>query len=197
MHFLESYALVSGTPISKPFIKVEPIELPSKKYITFHPYCKKAPTRQYRSWVKVLELLIGDSNFDWEIVQVGGKKDEVYNGVNTDYLGNTSTHQLAYLIQNSGLHLGYDSFPVHLASHFARNIVAIYNMPPSISGPYFSDPKDVVLLEPEYPIVTNFVNGRFIEQKARISHSHMDELDLINTIKPENIYDGVKKLLDF
>lgn len=70
-------------------------------------------------------------------------------------------------------------------------------MPPSISGPYFSDPKDVVLLEPVYPTIMNFSNGQFIECKARISHSHVDELDLINTISPEDIYNGVKKLLDF
>jgi len=196
MHIVESYALVSGLPISECFIKEEPIDLPNSKYITFHPYCEKAMSRRYKHWNMVVEKLQANENFDYEIVQVGGKYDTKYP-VNTSYLGETSFNSLAYLIHNADLHLGYDSFPLHLASHFQRKIVAVYNQPAQISGPYFSKEEDIVILEPQnYPELNRFIEGNFMKAKGRISHSFQDEFDLINTIDPDLVYMGVTKLLN-
>ena len=68
MHIVECYALSCGLKIDKPYIPQEEIDLPSGKYITFHPDCAKGNTRSYIYWEKVLEKV---SDLGYEIVRVG------------------------------------------------------------------------------------------------------------------------------
>lgn len=182
MHLLETYALISGCKISKPYIYLEEIKLPDKKYITFHGYSPKGPSKQYNKWELVLKMLRAYQDFDYEIIQIGEINDPKYNYANHDYLGKTNYHSLAYLIKNSCLHLGFDSLPVHLASHFQRKIVAIYPWYSQNCGPYFSETKDIVIIEPSFDIF-------------KPSFNYVDKFDLINTINFLDIYESVIKLI--
>lgn len=179
MHLLEAYALCSGCKIKRPFIKLEAIPLPAKPYITFHGFCSKAKSRQYKYWNEVLSLLDKDPSFNYEIVQIGEENDERYNWANYEYLGKTNYNSLAYLIRYARLHLGFDSLPMHLASCFNIDIVALFNSNVQNSGPYFSD--RAICLHPDFSI-----------QKP--SYSYEDSLDLINKIDPFLIYSSVIKL---
>lgn len=181
MHILETYALLSGAQIDQCFIQEEEIDLPSKKYITFHPYSPKGNSKQYDKWNKILSLLKNNSKFDYEIVQVGEVTDQRYD-VNTFYLGKTSYNSLAYLIKNSQLHLGFDSFPVHLASHYDIKIVALYSYYATTCGPYFSSSDNIRIFEPDF---TNI----------KPTFSYDDPFRLINTIDYNRVYQAVIELL--
>jgi len=184
MHLLESYALTAGCKISKCFIHEEPIELPHKKYITLNTYSNRGNSRQYDHWDQVIDRLLNNVKFnEYTIIQTGNKEDPKHKNVDTTYLGKTNYHSLAYLIKNASLHLGIDSFPVHLASHFDIKIVAIYFYYSSTCGPYFSSADKIRLFEPNF-------------DKAKPIFNYDDPLRLINTINPDDIYEAVGDLLN-
>ena len=141
---IETMSACTGLKIHKPYIDTEEVELPYKEYITFHPAHKKGTRRKYNKWIEVIK------NLNVNIIQVGGLDENDYSkfGVNTRYADGTTINQLAYIIKNARMHLGYDSLPVHLASYFNVPIVAIYNQWSSHSYPYFS--KNNIIIEPDY-----------------------------------------------
>jgi len=181
MHLIESYALVSGSAIDKCFIQTEPFVLPFNKYVTIHTDCQKSSARQYKYWDKVILLLQNNPSFNLPIVQIGSSKDFKHS-VNLNLLGMTNVNELAYIIQNSSLHIGYDSFPMHLASHFDIKMVILFSYFAKNSGPYFSSSKNIRLLEPNFT-------------KIKPSFSYNDPYDLINTIDPTIIYNNIIDLL--
>jgi ADP-heptose:LPS heptosyltransferase len=182
MHLLESYALTCGCFIDKCFIEEEEIDLPKSKYITLHSFNNKGTSRQYSHWHSVISYLKKDPRFNHEIVQIGGSEDFKYD-INTSYLGQTSCNSLAYLIKYSDLHLGFDSFPVHLASHYNKKIVALYPQYAKNTGPYFSKKEDVYLFE----------TYRYTNQKPIFEKN--DPNGTINKIPPERIAEAVLDLL--
>ena len=182
MHLLECYSVASGAQISSCFIHEERIDLPQTPYITFHGYNPKGQSRQYSHWDKVIDKLKNNPKFNYDIVQVGGLNDKRYN-VNTNYLGKTSYHSLAYLIKHSSLHLGFDSFPVHLASYYQKKIVAIFAHYANNTKPYFSHNSDCILLEPDH-------------SRIKPVFADTDPFNQINTIDPDKIYISLIKLLN-
>ena len=188
MHLLESYALIVGQKISSCFIDQEEIQLPNKKYITFHSEHAKGTSRKYDRWEEVIDLLINNKNFDYEIIQIGQDIENKNEKINTQFLGKTNYNSLAFLINNSSLHVGYDSLPVHLASHFNKKIVAIYPHHKQYSGPFFSKDEDIIILEPNYPINPN--------NSKPIKPSYSNNCNLMNTISSKDIYLSVLKLLN-
>lgn len=181
MHLIESYALACGSKIGSCFIQEEPIILPNNHYITFHGYNPKGPSRQYKYWSQVIESLKNLSDFTYDIIEIGNKHNYSY-GSNTSYLSNTSYGQLAYLIKSSSLHLGFDSLPVHIASHYDKKIVALYAHYAQNTKPYFSNPDNIILLEPDHSVL-------------KPVFANEDPFDQINTISPQAIIHSIKKLL--
>lgn len=182
MHLLESYAVVSGALIEECFIQEDNIDLPSNKYITFHGYNPKGSGRQYKHWQQVLDLLQNNIKFNHTIIQIGGASDTKYN-VNTDYLGKTSYNSLAYVIKNSDLHLGFDSLPAHLGSHYDKKMVILYAHYSNNTKPYFSTESNIILIEPDF-------------SKIKPIFAQTDPFELINTIDPEIVYKSVLSLLN-
>jgi ADP-heptose:LPS heptosyltransferase len=187
MHLLESYALLIGQQISSCFIDEEVIILPEKKYVTLHTEHAKGSSRKYNYWDEVVDYLLSNKNFNFDIIQIGQNKEEKNTKLNYSYLGETNYNSLAYLIKNSEMHIGYDSLPVHLASHYGKKIVAIYPHYKQYSGPFFSNENDICILEPNYPI----------NQKTfkKIKPSYSNHGDLMNTILPKDIYLSILKIL--
>lgn len=181
MHLLESYALVSGAQIDKCFIEEEKINLPNKKYITFHGYNPKGSGRQYKHWNSVLSELI-NQNFPYNIIQIGSKNDISYPIIDTSYLGKTSYNSLAYLIKHSELHLGFDSLPVHLASHYDKKMVVIYAHYANNTRPYFSSSSNIILIQPDFSNIKPVFDIN-------------DPFELINTISVDHIVSSINKLL--
>lgn len=183
MHLIECYALTAGCLIDRCSIETDPIELPQKKYITLHSYNPKGEIRQYYYWQNVIDDLLSNNNFNFEIVQIGGSNDTKLDNINISYLGKTNVHTLAYLIQNCELHVGFDSFPVHLASHFDKKIVAIYAQYMNNTGPYFSTSGKCILIQPDFSLHRPFYSNGY------------DPFKTINKIPPNAISSSILNIL--
>jgi hypothetical protein len=148
MHIIESYATHCGLQIDKPWIYDSYFPLNQNHYITLQP-SGGADVRDYDYWDEVIFYLKPElDKRGIKIVQLGLAKDRAIDGCLHTH-GATTLSQTAYLIKNSMLHLGVDSVGVHMASSYGKKIVGLYcNQWTRSSGPYWSDPKDVVLHEP-------------------------------------------------
>lgn len=182
MHLIETYACASGATIDRCFISEKLIELPKKKYITLHAYNPKGSCRQYSYWQDVIDGLQKHPKFDYDIIQIGGKKDYRYKNINRDYLGKTDYATLAFLIHHCELHMGYDSFPIHLASHYDKKIVGLYPHFAKNSGPFFNQKSPVITIESDIP----HHKPIFLENAPN---------DRIDSIHPQLIINSVNKLL--
>ena len=80
--------------------------------------------------------------------------------------------------------MGADSFGAHVASTYGKKIVALYsnNIVENVK-PYWSESKDVLLLEPERENKPNFSS----DEKPKT----------INLIKPELVAESVCKLFKY
>lgn len=183
MHILEQYALNCGLKIDKPFIYEKYYPLPFEKYITFNPF-GKFNSRKYSYWQDVIDLIFPIlSENGIGIIQIGGPNESGYNNC-FQLMGQTNFNQTAYIINNSLLHFGVDSFPIHIASHFDKKIVALYcNMYASQSKPYWSTSKNIKLIQAD-------LNGK------KPSYAAEENPKTINNIKPEEIANSILELLN-
>jgi len=183
LHILEHYSLTTGAFIKKPFILEQFFPIDCDKYITIQSDTK-SDSRNYDYWNEVIALIYPYIEKEGiKIIQIGGEKERFLNKtIRTN--GRTSVNQLAYIIKKSILHFGPDSLAVHLASHYQKKIVALYSYCyPEQCHPYFSDKKDIVLIQPDR-------NGR------RPSYSNQESPKTINSIKPEQIASSILNLLN-
>jgi hypothetical protein len=98
-------------------------------------------------------------------------------------MGQTNFNQTAYIINNSLLHFGVDSFPIHMASYFDKKIVALYcNMYAQQSKPYWSSPENIKLIQAD-------LNGK------KPSYAAEENPKTIDNIKPEEIASSILSLL--
>lgn len=182
MHLLERYALASGAKIDKPFVLEKFYPIPFERYMTIHPN-SQFNSKNYDYWPEVLNM-IGPLllNEGISIVQIGTENDtKLPFCYHTN--GTTNINQVAYIIRNSKLHLGADSFPVHMASSYMKKIVALYgNSYARNANPYWGNQSDHVLLEP---------NREFLKP----SFSPEENPKSINSISPEKIAKSVLDLL--
>jgi hypothetical protein len=181
MHILESYATSCGLKIDKPFIFEKFFPIPFDKYITLHGFAK-FNSRRYDYWEEVLDFIspvLGDHGIN--ILQVGGKEEpKLHNCINLN--GQTNINQLAYVVRRSLLHVGIDSFPIHLASAYTKILGLYPNMFKEHSKPYWSKEEDVLLIEPDR-------NGH------KPSYSANENPKVINNIKPEYIANKIFEML--
>ena len=185
MRLLDTYATNTGSIIDFPFIFTKYFPLPSERYITLQsqtPY----DSRNYSYWQEVIDMIhpyLLKNNI--KIIHTGLKDDRKYNGV-IDYLGQTNVNQLAYIIKNSALHFGSDSFGVHLASYYDKPIVGLYSISnPNVAGPHFGNKSKHILIK-AYENIGN----------KKPSYSPTESPKCINTVKPEEIAKSILKLLN-
>jgi hypothetical protein len=96
--------------------------------------------------------------------------------------GQTNVHQTSFIIGNARLHIGYDSFPIHLASDANTPIVALYSITtPDIAGPYFS--KNHICLSPDYG-------------DGKPSFNPQESPKTVNTIQIEDVIEAIFKQLN-
>ena len=149
--------------------------------MTFHPTSK--PSKTYDYWQEVINLIspILDQK-GIKIIQLGQEKEKVYSGV-LSLVGFTNINQTAFVLRDSLLHFGADSFPTHIASGYGKKIVALYsNNYINCVKPFFGDPKNHVLLEPA--------------RKNKPTFSFEENPETINTIKPETVANHILNLLE-
>jgi hypothetical protein len=179
-HLLEAYSLQTGSKIGKPFIVKNFFPTP-ERYITIHNSSGMG-AKNYDYFQEVIEEILPElSKANISLIQIGTQEDQPLNGC-IHFQGKTSYHQTAYILENSMLHIGNDSFPVHLASASNTPIVALYSITtPEIAGPVFNKDHNLVkCLTPNY-------NGK------KPSFNPNESPKTVNSIKVEevikNIYD--------
>tara|TARA_R110000772_G_scaffold249530_3_gene364034 strand:- start:21114 stop:22295 length:1182 start_codon:yes stop_codon:yes gene_type:complete len=180
-HLIETYSLLSGAKIGKPYIYEKFFPLPFDNYITLHAQ-GSTQAKQYDYWQEVVNILrpILDKK-EIKIVQIGDGNDRQLLG--THFIsGRTCIQNTAYLLQHSKLHVGCDSFPVHIASSYGIPVVALYSSCySSQAGPYWSDPSEARLMD---------------TPKDKIaSYSDKEHPKSINNANPEEIAQKVCELL--
>ena len=185
MRLLDTYATNTGSKIDKPFIYTKFFPLPLDRYITLQsqtPY----DSRNYSYWQEVIDIIVPYlSKEKIHLVQVGTKDERPLNGA-INLLGQTNINQLAYVMENSALHFGADSFCVHLASYFDKPIVSVYSISnPNVAGPHFGDKNKHILLK-GYERIGN----------KKPSYSQVESPKSIDTIKPEEIAKSILQLLN-
>lgn len=181
-HLVEEYAKNLGVKIGKPIFPTHYIPVIDDKYITVH-VDNKIDSKFYEFFPEVIELLKNLLNpLGYKIYQIGGGEDPQLPLVDKSFLG-FSRKQTSYIVKNSSLHLGIDSFPVHQASVFDIPIVVLYShIYPNHAYPYWSTSSKVRILEADR-------NGR------KPSYSYHEKPKSINTIKPEDVVKNVCELL--
>lgn len=182
MHLLESYSLSTGAKIGKPFIYSKFFPLGVSKYITLQPFSKSS--KSYSYWNEVVDILKPHlSPLGIEIVQIGAKDERPIPGCYYT-AGQTSVNQVSYIVKNSLLHLGVDSFATHIASGLGKKIVTLYsNNYIDCVKPFWTNPVDRVLLEPDR------------EQGEKPLFSFNEDPKSIDRIKPDKIAEAVCSLL--
>jgi ADP-heptose:LPS heptosyltransferase len=138
MHLLETYALSTGSRIGKPFILKKFFPVKFDKYITVQN-SSGMPSKCYDYFQEVIDFLLPILNkYNIGIVQIGGKEDQPLQNVEL-LQGATNINQTAHIISNAILHLGNDSFAIHMASAFGIKNVGLYSITlPEIAGAYFN-----------------------------------------------------------
>lgn len=183
MHLLERYATSCGVKIGKPYIYDSFFPLTVDKYISFQPFSKYG-SKNYDLWQEVIDIILPFlEKENIKIVQIGTKEDRQFNHV--VYLaGQTNISQAAFVIKNSVMHFGADSFGAHIASGYSKKILAIYsNNNIENVKPYWSKNEDVILISPQ--------GGT-----KKPSYSAGENPKNINKIKPEEIARGILNLLN-
>jgi len=179
-HLIEEYSKSAGVKIGRPEVYEDYFPMIIERYITLHTTSKPAKTYQY--WQEVVNLIKPHLDaMGISIVQIGGKDDIKIDGI-FDICGQTSFNQTAYIIKDSLLHVGVDSFPVHVASGYGKKIVCLYsNNYVECVGPYWTKSEDFIGM-------TSYKDGKPL-------YSLDDPERIIDKIKPEDIAKNILKLL--
>ena len=132
---LKTYSMNTGFKIrkSKPLESFYPIP---DKYVTIQT-SSGMESKNYDYWVDVIKYVKNDlSEAGYEILHIG--TDGADLPLVESLIGKTSLHQTNYILRNSSLHIGNDSFAVHLAGMHEVPIVCLYGpTTPENHGPYF------------------------------------------------------------
>jgi len=174
MHILEQYALSCGLKIGKPHIETLFYPTGVDKYITIHNSAK-FESRNYDYFGDAVSSMLPFLKEEGISIFQVGMKDDPLVPYCKDLRGKTNLKQLAYVLSKSSLHIGIDSLPIHLASHFKVPIVGLYsNMYKQHSAPYWRDDSTTVLLESD-------------RKGLKPSYSNNESPKTINMICPDDI----------
>lgn len=178
-----NYARVSGLKIDEPNVKEKFYALPFEKYVTVQSGSGQA-AKNYDFWNEVIPLIKGPLGANKiSIVHLGGSDDPALSDV-YDLRGKTSILQANYLLKNSLLHFGSDSWQAHCAGWHRRPLVALYGNTSSWNhGPYWFNKEKTVLID------SHRSNGvpTYAQEPAKT----------INLIDPYRVAESILGLLDF
>ena len=174
MHLWETYALKTSSKIDKPFIIEHFYPLDTDKYITISN-SSGMEAKNYPHYQDVVDFILPIVKKEgYTIFQIGNKDDKSLEGCVPLY-GKTNLNQTAYILKNSQLHIGNDSFPIHLASSYNVPIVGLYSVSPiEVCGPYWGDKDKQKLLSPDFSLVGPTFNPS--EKPSRVQEIKIEEV---------------------
>lgn len=180
MHLLETYALSTGSKIEKPFIIKKFFPLPFDKYITIQN-SSGMTGKCYDYFQEVIDFIFEDlKKIGYQIIQIGTKDDKpIKNAFHLQ--GQTNINQTAFILENSKLHIGNDSFAIHMCSAFNVPLIGLYSISsPEIAGPFWKNNNQICLTPNNW----------------KPSFNPNENPKKVNEIKIENIINGINNLLN-
>ena len=159
--------------------------LPATSFITVHSQSRQDP-KDFDRIDEVVSKIKGI-----KIVQIGGKDDKRLENVDVDLRGKTTPQQLHYVFKESRMHLGMDSFPMHVALHAKCPTVALFGGTYAKQG---TNPRTKSIF---YPIETQ-------DRGACVTSCHLVECEMkkqgihdkcINNIKIDDVVSEIQKIL--
>ena len=180
MHLVETYSLSTGSKIKKPFIHKKFFPIPFEKYITIQN-SSGMQGKCYDYFQEVVNFVYEDlEKFGYKIIQIGNKDDKPLTNV-FNLQGQTNINQTAFILENSKLHIGNDSFAIHMCSAFDVPLIGLYSVSsPEIAGPFWKN-KNQICLTPK---------------NWKPSFNPNESPKKINEIKIESIIESIKLLLN-
>jgi len=119
------------------------IDLPAE-FVTIHARTNQNP-KDYDYMQRVADGVV-----DLPKIQIGGKDDPPLQGIAIDLRGKTSPQVLAWVLKNAKLHVGLDSFPMHVAMYVDTPSVILFGGTYAKQGVYPAKSHLVTALEPSY-----------------------------------------------
>lgn len=181
MRLIEKYALECGLKIGKQFLLSKFFPVPADKYITLHAGSGQ-PAKNYTYWPEVVQLIhkfLEEKGIS--IVQIGKYDPPLLNCINL--LNQTDIQQTNYVLTNSLLHVGGDSWPMHRVGEIKVPIVEIFgNTTFENHGPYRYNKKSIFI-----------ESHRFNKSPSFQAQEFPKTIDLI---PPEEIANAILKVLD-
>lgn len=173
MHLVESLATSCGLKIDKPYIYEKYYPLNFDKYIIIETHDSKNPAKNYDYWQEVVNILLPILNkYNIKILQMCGQNDQKI--INSYTISGESFGQKAFLIKNSLVYIGSNSFSIQVASYFDAKIVGIYsNNYASQLNPYWSSKNKTKILE--------------IFENKKPSFSSNENPKVVNNLMPDEI----------
>ncbi len=124
------------------------------------------------------------------IAQVGGPNDKKLNNVDYDLRGKTTPQELARVIKSAELHIGIDSFPMHVASTVKTKVLAAFG---GTHANKVMNPEDrnlITVLQPE--------DRAFCNTACNLTNCAMKEQGIdkcINNVPVDDIVSSVGAIL--
>ena len=147
MKLLALYSLATGLKVGRQFLNESLYPLPFDKYITIQNGSGMAG-KNYSYYNEVLSLMRPALKAAGiEVVQLGGNDDISLIGCYHLH-GKTNLHQSAYILRNSMLHIGNDSWLAHRAGAVGTPLVSLYGST-SVENhsPFSFDPSKTIFIE--------------------------------------------------
>ncbi len=167
------------------------LKLQDANYMTIHTSSNKNQwsARRYTEWQEIIDN-IKRTVPNLKIVQIGLHDEDLLRGVDVDARA-CSPQQTAVILKHSLLHLGIDSFPMHLAASFNTPVVALFGSSYAhTTSPWYKDVKTAKFIMLE-------TDNRLGCMKACYKSECKKNKDLpcINCIDPSMVFQACIKLL--
>jgi ADP-heptose:LPS heptosyltransferase len=190
-NILEAYADMVGVPVEdcELYLPTKEVEKLPNEYIVFHAGATKWAGRDW-SPVKFEILANKLKENGHKIVCIGKSKDNSVTA-DLDLKGKTSIREMAYVIKNAKLHVGIDSFPMHVAQTFNTPSVCFFG---SI------DPKTRLVNNSVTPVIAEGLNCLGCHHRQPVPctslvHCETTMLDCINMVSVDNMLTKIENRL--
>lgn len=147
MKLLPRYSTVCGLDIGRQWVLESFYPLPITRYVTLHASSGMA-AKNYPLYPEVLRLILHILNSQGiQVVQLGGPEDPPLPGC-VHLQGKTSFHQSSYILRNSMLHVGNDSWLAHRAGELKVPLITLFGPTSAANhGAYSYDPAKTSFIE--------------------------------------------------
>lgn len=181
MHIIEAYALNCGLKIDKPEIEEEEVTGIPENFILFNPHTK-GKNKYYDKWQEVIDIIkpkLDEKNIS--IIQIDCF-DKEYNGCIK--IPKLSWNQTAFLTNKCLFLIGIDSFCMHLADSYKKNMIILWGGSADFNTckPYFGDYNN-------YKFFIPYLKGN------KPTYSFDTGQEFINQHNPQKISESIFELL--